>query len=56
MERKRLNDIAWDILQHLPEELEKYEIKDDETSDEIQMMLNVDKNKNSALFTTFGRL
>ncbi len=56
MERKRLNDIAWEILQHLPEELEKDEIKDDETSDEIQMMLNVDKNKNPALFTSFGRL
>jgi ASC-1-like (ASCH) protein len=56
MERKRLNDIAWDILQHLPEELEKDEINDDKTSDEIQMMLNVDKNKNPALFTSFGRL
>jgi ASC-1-like (ASCH) protein len=56
MERKRLNDIAWEILQHLPEELEKDEIKDDKTSDEIQMMLNVDKNKNPALFTSFGRL
>jgi len=43
-------------LQHLPEELEKDEIKDDKTSDEIQMMLNVDKNKNPALFTSFGRL
>jgi len=50
MERKRLNDIAWEMLQHLPEEL------DDKTSDEIQMMLNVDKNKNPALFTSFGRL
>jgi hypothetical protein len=56
MERNRLNDIAWEILQHLPEELEKDDIKDDETSDEIQMMLNVDKNKNPALFTSFGRL
>jgi hypothetical protein len=56
MERKRLNDIAWEILQHLPEELEKDEIKDDKTSDEIQMMLNFDKNKNPALFTSFGRL
>jgi len=56
MERNRLNDIAWEILQKLPEELEKDEIKDDETSVEIQMVLNVDKNKNPALFISVGRL
>ena len=32
MERKRLNDIAWDILQHLPEELEK-DYEDDTEED-----------------------
>ena len=34
MERKRLNDIAWDILQHLPEELEK-DYEDDTEEDKI---------------------
>jgi hypothetical protein len=29
IERKRLNDIAWEILQKLPEEQEKDEIKND---------------------------
>ena len=56
IERKRLNDIAWEIFREFPKELEKNEIKDDETSVEISMMLNVDRYKNPALFTSFGRL
>ena len=35
MERKRLNDIAWDILQHLPEELEK--VYEDETDEDTEI-------------------
>ena len=45
MERKRLNDIAWDILQHLPEELEK--VYEDDTEED---------NKIEALKGSSGRL
>lgn len=59
MERKRLNSIAWDILQHLPEEMEK----NDENNAKDDSGVNVKNNqlipstyKNPALFTHLGRL
>ena len=54
MERKRLNDIAWDILQHLPEELEKdYE---DDTEENNKIPDYIPEYKIQALKGSAGRL
>ena len=50
MERKRLHDIAWDILQHLPEELEK-DYEDDTEEDN-----KIPEYKIQALKGSSGRL